>query len=139
MKLPRFLSKLIPGFYVKDLKEWLKKDLIEIYLAHKDSNIAHCHRCGDKLQNITGTYAQKIQTMPLFKYKTFLILKRRKGHCLSCKKIRSEHLDFIAPETPHLTQEYSWWLGRMCEISAVSCVGVHFKPKKCSASFDPPG
>ncbi len=123
MRLPRFLSKHIPGFYVKDFKEWLKKDLIEIYIDHEESNKPRCHRCKSLLKGITGRYPQKIQTMPLFKYKTFLILKRRKGNCPSCNKIRSEYLDFISPETPHLTQEYSWWLGRMCEISAVSRVG----------------
>ena len=55
-------------------------------------------------------------------YKTFIHLKRRKGYYESCKKIRAEHLEFIAPERPHLTRDYVWWLGRMCEISAVSRV-----------------
>ena len=48
------------------------------------------------------------------------LLKAIKGFYL--KDIK-EHLDFICEETPHLTKEYAWWLGKMCEISAVSRVG----------------
>lgn len=124
MRLPKFLLKMIPGFHIKDIKEWLSKGHIDIYLEHKFSNKeSRCHKCQTKLSKITSTYRQKIETMPILNYKTFLYIKRRKGHCLNCKKIRSEHLEFIAPETPHLTREYSWWLGKMCEISAVSRVG----------------
>ncbi len=61
--------------------------------------------------------------MPIMNYKAYLCLKRAKGHCPSCKKIRAEKLDFIAPETPHLTREYAWWLGRFCEVTAISQVG----------------
>jgi transposase len=47
---------------------------------------------------------------------------RHKGDCSKCKKIRAEKIEFIAEETPHLTQDYAWWLGRVCEIAAVSRV-----------------
>ena len=124
MRLPKFLLKMIPGFQIKDIKEWLNQGYIDIYLEHKDSNDGQsCSRCQNKLERITGSYRQKVQAMPILSYKTFLHIKRRKGYCPHCKKIRAEHLEFIASETPHLTREYSWWLGRMCEISAVSRVG----------------
>lgn len=124
MRIPKFLLKLIPGFQINDIKEWLSKGHIDIYLEHKYSNKeSNCHRCNNPLERITGNYRQKVQSMPILSYKTFLYVKRRKGFCSSCKKIRSEYLEFISPETPHLTREYSWWLGRMCEISAVSRVG----------------
>lgn len=124
MRLPRFIAKYIPGFKVKDLKEWLSKGLVEIYLEHEYEGCeSTCHRCDHKLERITGRYLQRLQTMPIFNLKTYLIVKRRKGFCPNCNKIRSEYLDFVSPETPHLTQEYAWWLGRMCEISAVSRVG----------------
>jgi transposase len=124
MRLPKFLLKLIPGFEIKDMKEWLNKGHIDIFLEHRYQNHeSSCHRCQSKLSRITGTYRQRVQTMPILNYKSFLYIKRRKGHCPSCKKIRAEYLEFISPETPHLTKEYSWWLGRMCEISAVSRVG----------------
>ena len=124
MRLPKFLLKAIPGFHLKDMKEWLDKELIELFVEHKYSNTKSCcHRCHTPLSRITGYYRQKIQAMPIFNNKVFIYLKRRKGYCENCKKIRAEHLEFIAPETPHLTREYAWWLGRMCEISAVSRVG----------------
>lgn len=124
MRIPKFLLKMTPNFYIKDMKEYLHKGHIDIYLEHKYSDKeSSCHRCKTKLCGITSTYRQKIQTMPILSYKTFLYVKRRKGNCPSCKKIRAEYLDFIAEETPHLSREYSWWLGRMCEISAVSRVG----------------
>jgi len=124
MRLPKFLLKMIPNFKIKDMKEWLNKGFIDIYLERKCHNQkSQCYKCRAELTKITSTYRQKIQTMPILSYKTFLHIKRRKGHCPYCKKIRSEHLDFISKETPHLSTEYAWWLGRMCEISAVSRVG----------------
>lgn len=123
MRLPKFLLKLMPGFQIVDIKEWLSKGFIDIYLNHDKDNSPCCYRCQTSLTSITSSYKLKIQTMPILSYKTYLHIKRRKGHCPSCKKIRSEHLDFIASETPHLTKEYAWWIGRMCEISAVSRVG----------------
>jgi transposase len=124
MRIPKFLLKMIPGFYIKDLKEWLKQGHIDIYLEHHYSNKeSTCHKCQSKFDRITGNYRQKIQAMPIMSYKAFLYIKRRKGYCSTCSKIRSEHLDFISEETPHLTREYSWWLGRMCEIAPVSRVG----------------
>jgi hypothetical protein len=36
MKLPRFIKNIIPGYEVIDFKEWLQKDLIEIYIQKKD-------------------------------------------------------------------------------------------------------
>lgn len=124
MRLPKFLLKAINGFYLKRMDEWLDKGYIDLFVEHHYADKESCcHRCKSPFSHITGYYRQKIQTMPIFQYKTFIHLKRRKGYCDKCKKIRAEHLEFIAPETPHLTREYVWWLGRMCEISAVSRVG----------------
>ena len=50
------------------------------------------------------------------------VLKRQKHHCSSCKKIRSEEIEFLSKESPHVTEEFSWWLGRLCEIAPVSRV-----------------
>lgn len=119
MKLPRFLKKLIPGYEVTDLKEWLKNGFIEVFLKPESDEMT-CHRCDTRLSTFHGSYNITLQHLPLFNFKTYLRLKRRKGFCPSCKKIRSERLDFVAPETPHYTQEYSWWLGRLCEFSTIS-------------------
>lgn len=62
----------------------------------------------------------KIQSMPIFNFKTYLHIWREKRFCPNCKKVRAEALEFISDETPHLSREYAWWLGRLCEISPVS-------------------
>jgi len=60
--------------------------------------------------------------MPIFNFTTYICIWREKRHCSSCKKVRSEALDFVSNESPHLTKEYSWWVGRMCEFSPVTRV-----------------
>jgi len=62
----------------------------------------------------------KVRTMDIHGFKTYFILKRHKHHCSNCSKTRSEALSFISEETPHVTEEYAWWLGRLCEITSVS-------------------
>lgn len=121
MKLPRFLKKLIPGYEVTDLKEWLSKGIIEVFLKPLSDDMV-CNRCDTSLSSFHGSYNITLKHLPLFNFKTHLRLKRRKGFCPCCKKIRSEKLDFIAPESPHYSEEYSWWLGRLCEFSTISKV-----------------
>jgi transposase len=124
MKLPRFLSKLIPGYEVSDLKEWRQKGEIEIYLKKRDDepHKCLCSRCGHELGNSHGRYPLKLKTMPIFNFTTYICIWREKRHCPQCKKVRSEALDFISNESPHLTKEYAWWVGRMCEFSPVTRV-----------------
>jgi len=120
MKLPRFIKNVIPGYVVTDFKEWLQKDLIEIYLEKKDKQApCKCHSCGHELTVIRGKHKLNIKHMPFAQYECRLILWREKRHCPNCKKARSEDLDFLAKETPHLSKDYSWWLGRLTEISTV--------------------
>jgi transposase len=64
----------------------------------------------------------KLEAMPIMGFRTFVYFWRQKGHCEKCKKARSEAVDFVAEESPHLTQDYAWWIGRVCEIAAVSRV-----------------
>ena len=120
MILPRFLKNLIPNFKIIDLKEWHKRGVIEIFLE-KDSCDAprRCGRCQSELKGNRGKHRLRLQHLPIFNFKVYLYVWREKGHCPKCKKARSEELDFISHETPHLTKEYSWWLGRLCEMSAV--------------------
>ena len=47
---------------------------------------------------------------------------RQKGECANCKKARAEEVAFLSQERPHLTQDYAWWIGRICKIAAVSRV-----------------
>lgn len=121
MMLRRFHRKITPGFDVIDTKEWLKKGIIEIYLKHDGTTSKNCSRCGHSLSSAkVGEHPIKVRTMDIHGFKTYLILKRHKHYCPNCKKIRSEALSFISEETPHVTEEYAWWLGRLCEITAIS-------------------
>ncbi|PIK15966.1 ISL3 family transposase [Halobacteriovorax sp. JY17] len=121
MRLPRFISKITPGFEVIDIKEWISKGYIEIYLKNKEESPRTCNKCGHNLDNAkVGEHRIKVRSLDIHKFKTYLILKRQKHFCGNCKKVRSETLDFISKESPHVTEEYAWWLGRLCEISPVS-------------------
>lgn len=122
MRLPRFLSKITPGFRVIDIKEWISKGFIEIYLE-KENGDRICGRCGSLLQKAKiGEYNVKIRTMDIMQFKAYLCLKRQKHFCPNCKKVRSEELDFVSHESPTLTKEYAFWLGRMFEFSPISRV-----------------
>ncbi|MEK6659611.1 MAG: ISL3 family transposase [Campylobacterota bacterium] len=124
MMLPKFIRNIIPNFEIIDMKEWNSKGFIEIFLEKKEDDGQNmlCCRCGTPLTISRGKHRMRLQHLPIFNLKVFIYLWREKRHCPCCKKARSEALDFIAEETPHLTKEYSWWLGRLCEISAVKNV-----------------
>jgi transposase len=123
MRVPRFLSKLIPNYELIDIKEWLSKGLIELYFRKIDPKASmSCSVCGESLRSCKSRHKMKIKHLPLFNFECRVIFYRDKGYCSKCKKIRSEKLDFIARETPHLSKDYSWWLGRLTEISTVSRV-----------------
>jgi transposase len=121
MKIPRFLKKIIPNYEVIDVKEWLSKGHIDIYLKKTDAKkVGRCSKCNHPLGSSHGKYPLKLKAMPILNLKTNLFLWREKRFCPNCKKVRAEKLDFVSEETPHLTKEYAWWLGRLCEITPVS-------------------
>ena len=122
MMIPRFLRSAFEGFEIIDLKEFLTEGRIELHLERKPKKNWLCHRCGAKLGVQRGKHKMCLEGMPLMGFKLFIHFWRHKGHCDKCKKARSEHLEFIAEERPHLTKDYAWWVGRLCEIAAVSRV-----------------
>lgn len=119
MNVSRFITKIIPNYEVYDVKEWLEKLKIDIYVRASDKHEMRCCRCSTPLEGYHSRYPIKLQHLPLFNFETFIHLQRCKGYCSKCKKHRSEQLDFISDETPHQTAEYSWWLGRLCEITTI--------------------
>ena len=60
--------------------------------------------------------------MPILGLRLFVHLWRCKGECRKCKKVRAERISFIAEESPHLTHDFAFWIGRLCEIATVSRV-----------------
>lgn len=120
MTLPRFLENGFEGYEISDFKEFLTDCKIEVYLGRKAGKKWLCHKCGSQLGGERGKYKVVVEGMPIMGLRFYIHLWRHKGHCTKCKKARSERVDFIAEESPHLTQDYAWWIGRICEIAAVS-------------------
>ena len=122
--LPRFAKNYAENsnFEVIDWKEYIQDGRIEIHLTRKPEKPFLCHRCGSELGAHRGKHRMRLEAMPIMGFRVYLFLWREKGECPKCKKARAEKTDLIADETPHLTQDYAWWLGRLCEIAAVSRV-----------------
>lgn len=120
MMVPHFFKFL--GYETIDVQTSIKKQTCEIYLKRHGDKPLNCHRCGSFLERSRGRHRLKLETLAVMGYRCFINLWREKAHCSKCKKARSEHLELMAKETPHLTQDYAWWIGRMCEMAAVSRV-----------------
>lgn len=120
MMLPRFFK--FENYKVIDVKEFLTDGRIDIRLERDFRVEPRCHRCGNRMNHKRGDHPMKIETLPILGLRTFLHFRRYKFDCGHCKKARSEAVPFLAEETPHLSKEYAWWIGRLCEISAVSRV-----------------
>lgn len=120
MSLARIVSKVTPGYEVIDIKEWFQHKRVDIYLKKKEgTESCLCSRCGDVLGVKRGSHPVKVKHLPIFHMEVFFHFRREKRHCSTCNKARSEQVGFISKETPHLSVEYSYWLGRLCEISSV--------------------
>lgn len=123
-KLPRFLSQAVPGFEILDVKERLSEGRIEVFLEKKVNEPTPCHKCGRDLglAPLRGKHRMRLEGMPILGFRLFIYLWREKRHCVICKKARSVAVSLVAPETPHLTEDYAFWLGKLCEIASVSRV-----------------
>lgn len=119
MKIPRFLT--FEKYDVVDIKEFLTDRRIEIHLRRTEKQ-ANCNRCGKVLGHERGHYPVRIEAMPIMGLRTFLHFSRYKYHCDHCKKARTERLKWVSELTPHLTSEFAWWVGRVCEIASVNRV-----------------
>jgi transposase len=120
MRLPRFFK--FENYNIQDLKEFLTEDRVDIFLERDFSFEPKCHRCGGRMGAKRGDHFMKIETLPILGLRTFLHFRRFKFDCSTCKKVRSESVPFLSEETPRLSKEYAWWIGRLCEISPVSRV-----------------
>jgi transposase len=128
MSLPRFLSSAFSGFEVVDFKEWLTEGRIDVYLRAHAERVWQCSRCHEPMPAARqgGKYPARIEGMSIMGLRLFVHFWRERGYCIRCNKLRAERIDWISKETPHLTAEYAWWLGRLCEIAAVSRIAEMF-------------
>jgi len=121
MILANFLDSVISGFKVSEVNLNQEDQTIQIELV-KTSTECFCYRCGQDISEAPscGKHRLKIRTMPIFGHETFLYLWRLKKHCSGCKKARSEYLDILSEESPHIAKDFSFWMGKLCEFSPVS-------------------
>jgi transposase len=122
MSIPRYLAKAFKGYEVVDVKEFIQDGRIEIHLSRRADKEWVCYRCESSLHVERGKYKSVIEGMPIMGLRVWIHFWRQKGHCSNCRKARSEQVEFIAEETPHLATDFAWWIGRMCEIAAISRV-----------------
>ena len=107
------------GYKIQDQAIDMDKGTIVIHLRRRKCKSFLCFRCGCPLEQHRGKHRLRLKEMSVMGFRVFVYLFREKGSCPHCKKARSESLEFISKETPHATANYSFWLGRLCEISTV--------------------
>lgn len=120
MMLPRFLQ--FAKYKVRDFKEFLSENRIDIYLERDWAHPSECHRCQSPMTVKRGQHPMRLECLPIMGIRTFIHFMRYKFHCESCGKARSEALEFVSQLTPHLTSDYAWWIGKVCEFAPVSRV-----------------
>ena len=130
--IPRF-SETFDGYETIDFKEYLQQGRIEIHLERRSDKPVCCHRCGESMRTERGRYRQRLEALPVMGIRAYVFFWRHKGYCGKCRKARSERVDFVSPETPHLTSTFAWWIGRLCEIAAVSRVAELVNQAKMTA------
>lgn len=118
MFIPRFLR--FDGYETIDIQEKLTAGTIDIHLERHPSKPFVCYKCTTPLLSKKGQYRLRLREVPIMDYATTIVFWRWQGHCPTCRKTRSEKVDFVAKETPHLTKDFAWWIGRLCEFSPVS-------------------
>jgi transposase len=110
------------GFSVKDLKEFVAVETMEIELESNENRIRICSRCGERLGAIKDRYWVRARHMRVFNWTVTVCFFREKRHCSTCKKVRSEFIEWICPTSPHMTVELAWWVNRMTEVTTVLAV-----------------
>lgn len=110
------------GYSVVDVKMWIEKRSVEAFLERESSDKRFCHRCGEELGVERGRHRMKVRGLPIGALLSTIHFWRYKGHCVRCNKARSERVEFLSEQTPHLTKQYAAVIGALCEIAAVSRV-----------------
>jgi len=125
MFIPRFLQ--FEGYETRDFQTSMRDQVVYVELAVRNDKPYVCRCCGTELEGVKSRHRLTLRDLPLRGFQTLVKLWRRKGHCAKCKKVRAENIPFLSKESPHFTQDYSWWLGTMCEFAPVSRVAEMVK------------
>lgn len=125
------------GFDVVDLKEWRAKRHLEIVLEANESREHVCWSCKSPLGAQSGRYLVRAKHLRMMGWQVTVAFYREKRHCPTCRKIRSEHVEFICPASPHITTELAWWLNRLSEVTSVLAVSrLEAIEKECCYRVD---
>jgi len=116
-----------PGYKITDVRVSTRDKTAKVILDREDSKDFLCYRCGCALGARRGRYRLGVKELSLMGFATTIQFWRFKGDCSHCKKARSEAVDFISEETPHITVQYAEWVGTMCEFAATSRVAKFTK------------
>jgi len=112
------------GFNVRDIKEWRDSKRLEIILDKVENKKHLCSKCGDELGHQDGRYFVKAKHMKIMSWSVEVHFYREKRYCPTCKKIRSEAVDFIYDTSPHVTKDLAYWINRLSEITSVLQVSI---------------
>ena len=108
MILASIFQKFIVNYSIDDTVLNDELEEVTIYLSRNKDMTSFCTRCGEELQQSNGGYYLKSKTMPVFGLTTYFHFYRERRWCPCCKKFRSEHVEFLSEETPHITKDFSY-------------------------------
>lgn len=121
--IPRFLNTF-QGFSVKDIKEFITDQRIEIHLEKNADTKCICCRCCEPLGHYHDRYQRKVKHLKLFNFDVTVHFFTEKRYCENCKKVRSELIEWLCPTTPHITMDLAWCINRLTEIATVKQVSI---------------
>ena len=110
------------GFSVKDIKESRASKTMEIVLHKVDDKVHLCNCCGGILGAQVGRYWVRARHLRCFNWTVTVGFWREKRECSTCKKVRSEMIEWICPTSPHMTLELAWWINKLSEVTSVMSV-----------------
>ena len=120
---PRFYVpaclRTFQGFSVRDIKDRAKDRRVEIYLEQSSENIRKCHKCKSKLGAYHDAHSITAKHLKMCGWQVEVTFNREKRHCPICKKVRSQHIPWLSPTSPHITLDLAWWLNRLTEVTSV--------------------
>lgn len=121
--VPRFLDSF-QGFSVKDIKEFISDQRIEVHLDHIKGSKRFCSRCHQELGHYHDRYHRKVKHLRLFHFNVEIHFFTEQRHCDTCKKVRAEWVPWLCPTSPHITLDLAWYINRLTEIATVRQVGI---------------
>ena len=110
------------GFIVKDIKDRVQERRVEVYLEQGANSLRKCHKCFSKLGSYHDSHCITAKHLKMMGWQVEVIFHREKRFCPNCKKVRSQHIPWLSPSSPHVTLDLAWRLNRLSEVTSVLSV-----------------